>query len=167
MPNEKIDNILNIEPQIVKNNNQDIVLSQQKQAVEENKSSLDSDFEEVRKNIKTLINQSKDVLDSMVNVAKETDSARAYEVVSDLLKTNFEANQKLLELHKKVKDIKQDNTVKGGDKVTNNAIFVGNTTELLKMIKDKKNILPDIKKIESVLTEPEKEISVEGKINEQ
>lgn len=159
MSKEKLNHILNVENEIVVpevKNNQEIIIDTKK----EEKKAIDEDFEKVRENLKNLIKTSKEVLDSMYDVAKETDSARAYEVVSDLLKTNFEANSKLLDLHKQVKAIKEDKSVikTSGDKVTNNAIFVGNTTDLLKMIKDKKNkeLLPDVKTITDTVMEDKK-----------
>ena len=66
-----------------------------------------------------------------MKVASESDSPRAFEVVSQLLKTATEANKELLDVHKQMKDIEKDETKK---QVTNNAFFVGSTKELQDMI---------------------------------
>lgn len=103
----------------------------------------DSDYSVVRNNLKKLIVTSEIAIDGILNVANEGDSPRAYEVVSDLIKTALDANNRLIELHKNMKDIrKEDGKAGKGDTVTNNSIFVGNTTDLLKMIKQKKIVLP-------------------------
>jgi hypothetical protein len=81
-------------------------------------------------------------IEGIMSVATEGDSPRAYEVVSELIKTSLEANNKLIELHKAMKDLKKEEKSAKGDTVTNNSIFVGNTTDLLKMIKQKKVVLP-------------------------
>ena len=90
-----------------------------------------SEYGEVRCNIKDVIDNSKVAIEGILKVASETDSPRAYEVVSQLLKTASEANKDLIDLHKQMKDLEKDDTIK---KVTNNAFFVGSTKELQEMI---------------------------------
>ena len=70
-----------------------------------------------------------------MEVAGETASPRAYEVAGLLIKSVADTTDKLADLHKKVKDIEEDNPKKQGT-VTNNALFVGSTSELSKMLKD-------------------------------
>ena len=89
------------------------------------------DYGEVRENLKDVIDNSKVAIDGILNVASESDSPRAYEVVSQLLKTATEANKELLDVHKQMKDLEKDETKK---QVTNNAFFVGSTKELQDMI---------------------------------
>ena len=89
------------------------------------------DYGEVRENLKDIIDNSKVAMDGILKVASESDSPRAYEVVSQLLKTATEANKELLDVHKQMKDIEKDETKK---QVTNNAFFVGSTKELQDMI---------------------------------
>ena len=90
-----------------------------------------SEYGEVRCNIKDVIDNSKVAIEGILKVASETDSPRAYEVVSQLLKTASEANKDLIDLPKQMKDLEKDDTIK---KVTNNAFFVGSTKELQEMI---------------------------------
>ena len=82
------------------------------------------DYSEVRENLKDVIDNSKVAIDGILKVASESDSPRAYEVVSQLLKTATEANKELLDVHKQMKDLEKDETKK---QVTNNAFFVGST----------------------------------------
>ena len=89
------------------------------------------DYGEVRENLKDVIDNSKVAIDGILKVASESDSPRAYEVVSQLLKTATEANKELLDVHKQMKDLEKDETKK---QVTNNAFFVGSTKELQDMI---------------------------------
>ena len=89
------------------------------------------DYTEVRDNLKEVIDNSKIAIDGILKVASESDSPRAFEVVSQLLKTSTEANKELLDVHKQMKDLEKDESVK---KVTNNAFFVGSTKELQDMI---------------------------------
>jgi hypothetical protein len=89
------------------------------------------DYGEVRENLKDIIENSKVAMDGILKVASESDSPRAYEVVSQLLKTSTEANKELLDVHKQMKDLEKDEIKK---QVTNNAFFVGSTKELQDMI---------------------------------
>ena len=89
------------------------------------------DYGEVRENLKDVIDNSKVAIEGILKVAAESDSPRAYEVVSQLLKTATEANKELLDVHKQMKDLEKDETKK---QVTNNAFFVGSTKELQDMI---------------------------------
>ena len=89
------------------------------------------DYTEVRDNLKDVIDNSKVAIDGILKVASESDSPRAYEVVSQLLKTATEANKDLLDVHKQMKDLEKDQTTK---RVTNNAFFVGSTKELQDLV---------------------------------
>ena len=89
------------------------------------------DYGEVRENLKDVIDNSKVAIDGILKVASESDSPRAYEVVSQLLKTATEANKELLDVHKQMKDLEKDETKK---QVTNNAFFVGSTKELQELV---------------------------------
>ena len=66
------------------------------------------DYTEVRDNLKDVIDNSKVAIDGILKVASESDSPRAYEVVSQLLKTATEANKDLLDVHKQMKDLEKD-----------------------------------------------------------
>lgn len=93
------------------------------------------DYSEVRQNLKRIIEKSEEAVESILEVAMESQNPRAYEVVAQLLSASLEANNKLMHLHRQIKDIKKDEPNKTTN-VTNNSIFVGNTADLQKMIRN-------------------------------
>ena len=94
------------------------------------------DFETGRKNLYQLIDKGNEAIDGILGLAKEGEHPRAYEVAGQLIKTVSEVSQNLLDLQEKLKKIK-DVPEKGPKNVTN-ALFVGSTTELTKLLKNKK-----------------------------
>jgi hypothetical protein len=99
---------------------------------------IDDDYEYARKNLRGLIENGKEVMENIIYVAKESESPRSYEVVGQLIKTLAETNKDLLDLAKKSKDLKsnKDETQNSGTQIQN-ALFVGSTAELQKLIKGK------------------------------
>ena len=93
------------------------------------------DYDYTRGNLYSLIEKGQEAINGIMEVAGETASPRAYEVAGQLIKSVADTTDKLADLHKKVKDIEADNP-KTQNNVTNNALFVGSTTELSKMLKD-------------------------------
>ena len=96
---------------------------------------IQKDYEYTRGNLYSLIEKGQEAINGIMEVAGETASPRAYEVAGQLIKSVADTTDKLADLHKKVKDIEEDNPKKQGT-VTNNALFVGSTSELSKMLKD-------------------------------
>ena len=94
------------------------------------------DFETGRKNLYNLLDKGNEAIDGILNLAKEGEHPRAYEVAGQLIKTVSEVSQNLLDLQDKLKKVK-DIPDRGPKNVTN-ALFVGSTTELQKMLKEKK-----------------------------
>lgn len=92
------------------------------------------DFQEVRSNLKSLIDKNMDAIDELMQVANESQAARAYEVAAKLIDSCVQANEKLLDLHRKQKEI---DVLSGssGTTVNNNSIFVGSTKELMELLK--------------------------------
>jgi len=105
-------------------------------------SDTDKDYREVRDNLKRVIIQSEDAIQGVLQVAQETQSSRAYEVAAQLIQATLEANNKLMHLHKQLKDIKREDPLKASGSVTttNNNIFVGNTAELSKFLRARKDL---------------------------
>jgi hypothetical protein len=97
---------------------------------------LESDFETTRSNLHSLLQQGQDALFHALSVAKQSEHPRAFEVVGGLVKHLSDVNTQLLDLHKRKQSIeaptKKDSTVTNN----NNAIFVGSTSELSKMLND-------------------------------
>ena len=100
-----------------------------------NDASIDADYEYARENLKLFIEQGKVAMENIIFLAKEGESPRAYEVVGQLIKTLSDTNKDLLDLGKKVKELKskKDDTSQQPQHVTN-ALFVGSTAELQKLI---------------------------------
>ena len=93
------------------------------------------DYDYTRGNLYSLIEKGQEAINGIMEVAGETASPRAYEVAGQLIKSVADTTDKLADLHKKVKEIEEDNPKKQST-VTNNALFVGSTSELSKMLKD-------------------------------
>ena len=111
---------------------------------------LDKDFEVVRTNLYDIISKGQQAIEGILHVASEGDSPRAYEVVSQLIKSVSDANKDLLQLHKELKQIKQESNSgnQSAGTITNQSIFVGSTTDLQKLLKGK---VQEIQKLEGEL----------------
>jgi len=100
---------------------------------------VDDDYEYARKNLRTLIDNGRDVMENLTFLAKEGESPRAYEVIGQLIKTLADTNKDLLNLAKTKKDIQQP--TKEQEQIShtqvNNTLFVGSTAELQKLITDR------------------------------
>ena len=95
---------------------------------------LDKDYDYTRGNLYSLIEKGQETLNGIMDLADQTQSPRAYEVAGQVLKSVADTTDKLLDLQKKLKDI--DETKATPTSVTNNAMFVGSTAELQKMLKE-------------------------------
>ena len=91
------------------------------------------DYEYTRGELYSLIDQGQEAVKGALEVAQESGHPRAYEVAVAAMKHVADMTEKLQDLHKKMKDL--DEEAKGPSKVTNNAMFVGSTSELQKMLK--------------------------------
>ena len=111
----------------------DIVVKNEEEEKEE-------DFNLVRNNLKLIIETGQSAMEGILNVASEGESPRAYEVVSQLIKSVSDANKDLMDLHKKMKDMgKESGTKQSAGSITNNAIYVGSTKDLQKLVKESKD----------------------------
>jgi len=95
---------------------------------------ISNDYNYSRQTYYDLIEKGKESLDLMVEVARESEHPRAFEVLSGMIKNVSEVNDKLMDLNKKNKDISADD-IKKIEKTTNN-LFVGSTAELQRMLQD-------------------------------
>ena len=93
----------------------------------------DKAYEYTRAELYSLIDQGQEAVRGALEVAQESGHPRAYEVATNAMKQVADMTDKLMDLQKKVKDL--DEEKKGPSKVTNNAMFVGSTAELQKMLK--------------------------------
>ena len=98
------------------------------------KNEVEKDYEYTRANLYSIIEKGQEAINGIMEVAGESASPRAYEVAGQLIKSVADTTDKLMDLQKKVKDVNEDNPSKTNN-VTNNALFVGSTSELSKMLK--------------------------------
>jgi len=96
----------------------------------------ETDFQYARENLYNLIERGTDGLEELIEIAKQSEHPRAFEVVQQTIGQLTSTNKELLNLHKTKKDIKVE---KGGPTSVNNNLFVGSTAELQKMLKAKKD----------------------------
>ena len=122
---ENMEDILNMEVEPVKKPNVPKVKSKD--------DDLEKDYEYTRGELYSLIDQGQEAVRGALEVAQESGHPRAYEVDVAAMKHVADMTEKLQDLHKKMKDLGEE--VKGPKNVTNNAMFVGSTTELKKMLK--------------------------------
>ena len=95
---------------------------------------IDKDYDYTRGNLYSLIEKGQEAINGIMEVAGESASPRAYEVAGQLIKSVADTTDKLLDLQKKVKDVKEENGSTTNN-VTNNALFVGSTSDLSKVLK--------------------------------
>ena len=93
---------------------------------------LSTDYSEVRRNLKELIEIGESAVDGILNVASDTDLPRAYEVAGQMIKNLAEMNKDLLEMHNKMKTIQKEETTVNNN--TTNSIYVGSTSDLQDLI---------------------------------
>ena len=126
---ESIDDALNIESSIVESKPIKPVPPKQE------RNDITKDYEYTRANLYSLIEKGQEAINGIMELAGESASPRAYEVAGQLIKSVADTTDKLADLQKKVKDLEEDSVQKGPSNVTNNALFVGSTTELSKLLK--------------------------------
>ena len=99
---------------------------------------VDNDYKYQRENFYRLVERGQDAIDGILELARESEHPRSYEVAGQLIKNVADATDKLMELQKKLKDVEEEAVAKGPTNVTN-ALFVGSTAELSKLLKQNKD----------------------------
>ena len=101
---------------------------------------VEHDYQYVRQNLHDIIDKGSMSLDALLELAKASEHPRAFEVVGQLTKTLVDANKDLIEVQRKIKELKKDTVEKDNAKnVTNNNLFVGSTADLLKALRNKED----------------------------
>ena len=95
---------------------------------------IKKDYEYTRGNLYSIIEKGQEAINGILELAQESEMPRAYEVAGQLIKNVADATDKLLTLQQKLKDVNEDKVEKGPTTV-NNALFVGSTAELQKLLK--------------------------------
>ena len=124
--NNKMGEILDIEPM-----KQEVLVS------DNSNKDVEDDYDYARRNLRDLIDSGMGDLDRVMEIARQSESPRAFEVATNLLKTLTDTNKDLLELAKKKKDLTQEKDKPSAQNITNNALFVGSTADLQKLIQGK------------------------------
>ena len=99
------------------------------------KGDIEKDYEYTRGNLYSIIEKGQEAINGILEVAQDSDMPRAYEVAGQLIKSVSDATDKLMDLQKKLKDVEEETQSKGPSTV-NNALFVGSTAELQKLLKN-------------------------------
>jgi hypothetical protein len=127
---EDLDNALSIESKIVnvEKDTKDIEI------IPSSTEDIKKDYQYTRANLYSLIEKGQEAINGIMELAGESDSPRAYEVAGQLIKNVGDVTDKLIDLQKKLKEVEEE-TTKTTNNVTNNAVFVGSTSELSKLLK--------------------------------
>ena len=133
MKTDKLDEVFNVSPaEIVETNVEEPAIIKE---LKSEKTEVQKDYEYTRGNLYSLIEKGQEAVNSILELAQESEMPRAYEVAGQLIKNVADATDKLIDLQKKLKDIEEESP-KGPTNVTN-ALFVGSTAELQKLLKSK------------------------------
>ena len=130
---EDLDKALNIESSIVEVEKSSTSIDIPIDVSSSRSDDIIKDYEYSRANLYSLIEKGQEAINGIMELAGEGGSPRAYEVAGQLIKSVGDVADKLIDLQKKVKEVEDD--VSKTTNVTNNAVFIGSTTELSKLLK--------------------------------
>ena len=108
-----------------------------KTVVKSDEDDIDNDYKYQRENFYNLVERGQDAIDGILEIAKESEHPRTYEVAGNLIKQVAEVTEKLGDLQEKMRKLKE--VPNSAPKNVTNALFVGSTAELQKMLKGKPN----------------------------
>ena len=132
---DKLNEVLNITPEVIEASEISTVKETKEMIVPIDKDA-EIDFDTGRENLYKMLDKGNDAIDGILALAKEGEHPRAYEVAGQLIKTVADVSKDLMAMQEKLKKLKEvPNT---GPKSVTNALFVGSTTELTKLLKEKK-----------------------------
>lgn len=132
---DKLNETFNVNDEIVPIKSEEIS-KEQEQEIEKYSSTADDikkDYEYARGNLYSLVEKGQEAINGILELAQESEMPRAYEVAGQLIKNTSEIAEKLMSLHKIRKDAEEEKTK--GPTTVNNALFVGSTAELAKLLK--------------------------------
>ena len=126
----KLDKTFNVTNDIVE---AEIVKKDIKDTLKSNSDDVRKDYDYTRGNLYSIIEKGQEAINGILELAQESEMPRAYEVAGQLIKNVADATDKLLDLQKKLKDVEEEK--QKGPSTVNNALFVGSTADLAKMLK--------------------------------
>jgi archaellum component FlaC len=130
---DDLNEAFNVDGEVVSKEPEDSI-----EKIEKIKSSVEDikkDYEYTRGNLYSLIEKGQEAINGILELAQESEMPRAYEVAGQLIKNVADATDKLMDLQKKLKDVEEEKQARGPSNVTN-ALFVGSTAELAKLLKN-------------------------------
>lgn len=136
---QNLNELFNLEPQVKELKTENIL-----PAVQSPVEKKDDDFDLARDTLRNLVQKNETVLDNLIDLARNSESPRAFEVVGQLVKTQSEIAKGLVDLHKQKKDIEGE-TINSSIKTQNNIVFAGSTADLMKLISAERSKTIDAK----------------------
>ena len=130
----KLDKTFNITPEVIE---EETTVVERQKPDRLTKDDIEKDYDYTRGNLYSIIEKGQEAINGILEIAQESEMPRAYEVAGQLIKSVSDATDKLMDLQKKLKDVNAEEK-QGPTSVTNNALFVGSTADLAKLIKGEK-----------------------------
>jgi len=130
---EKLNETFDVEPVEIEKTEKTV--DQQIEKYKSTTEDIRKDYEYTRGNLYSIIEKGQEAINGILELAQESEMPRAYEVAGQLIKSVSDATDKLMDLQKKLKDVNEEKDIKGPTTV-NNALFVGSTADLQKMLKN-------------------------------
>ena len=131
-----LDDAFNITPTQVEVDETDVVVGVDREKPDRlTKDDITKDYEYTRGNLYSIIEKGQEAINGILELAQDSEMPRAYKVAGQLIKSVSDATDKLMDLQKKLKDVEEETQQKGPSTV-NNALFVGSTAELAKLLKN-------------------------------
>jgi hypothetical protein len=113
------------------------IITKDGDVIKQSSEKIEDDYEVSRNNLRVILQQGQEALNKALEVAQQSEHPRAFEVVGNLMKQLADINQQLLDLHQQKQKLDEPSKAEKAKQVTNNnAIFVGSTAELNKLIKN-------------------------------
>jgi undecaprenyl pyrophosphate synthase len=132
---KKLDETFNITPTEIAVDESEVVVGVDREKPDRlTQNDITKDYEYTRGNLYSIIEKGQEAINGILELAQESEMPRAYEVAGQLIKSVSDATDKLMDLQKKLKDVEEETKQKGPSTV-NNALFVGSTADLAKIIK--------------------------------
>ena len=127
----KLDKTFNITPEVIEEETSIVEREKPSRLTQDD---ITKDYEYTRGNLYSIIEKGQEAINGILELAQESEMPRAYEVAGQLIKSVSDATDKLMDLQQKLKDVNEEKEKKGPNNVTN-ALFVGSTADLAKLIK--------------------------------
>jgi len=132
---KKLDETFNITPTEISVDESEVVVGVDREKPDRlTQDDITKDYEYTRGNLYSIIEKGQEAINGILELAQESEMPRAYEVAGQLIKSVSDATDKLMDLQKKLKDVEEETKQKGPSTI-NNALFVGSTADLAKIIK--------------------------------